>query len=438
MIAKIQATPDAFDRAALATTLFGAKAGPRMAEALKPGSTSLDDIIAQLGDTAGASDKAGDAAESSFGAQFTKLMHGAGGQLASFGQNFGPLVLGFSSLLPMLTPVLTTIGGGIGGLLGLNSAAGLVEATPEISGAAGEVGTASGGVFDTLFAGAVALLPVLLIAALIAVIAILILNPDIRTKVIDFAKSVIQGILDGLKTLGNALAGAVGKAFKVVGQVIGSAMAAIGNAIGAAVQLWINIYIGIPLKIAGLIGQIPGVFIKALQAVGKIVGDGIASVVGTILSIPGKIGGLIASVPGALGGLAAAFGKIAEDMVNNFMGFILGIPDKVGSILHNIPGLSQAMDLAGGLGNLIPSFDVGTVSLERTGLIVAHAGEAIIPANLNRQIQSGQAMYGAMGAMTTAAPAKPNINIEVNNPKPEPAGQSVQTNIRRLQALGVY
>lgn len=116
LIADIQNTQDPFLRASKAADLFGARAGAKLANAL--GGANLDDYIISVEDSAGASQKAADAINSSFGNQFTLLMKNAGGALADFGSQFGPLLFVAGQFGPSL---FAKIGAGIGGLTGFLS-----------------------------------------------------------------------------------------------------------------------------------------------------------------------------------------------------------------------------------------------------------------------------------------------------------------------------
>jgi hypothetical protein len=114
LIADITATKDPFERAQKAIDLFGAKAGPQLAQALAQG--NLGDFTINMNDAAGATDKAAAAVESGFGAQATLLLHKFNGGLAEIGVNLGDLVVAASLLGPGLTKLLL---GGLGGLAGL-------------------------------------------------------------------------------------------------------------------------------------------------------------------------------------------------------------------------------------------------------------------------------------------------------------------------------
>jgi hypothetical protein len=97
-------------RAQLAAKDFGIRAGAQLAEALKPGFTSLDQFATSSTDTIGATNKAAQAVEDDWGSRFTLLMHQAGGTLATFGQSFGPLLMVGAQLGPKMASALGALG----------------------------------------------------------------------------------------------------------------------------------------------------------------------------------------------------------------------------------------------------------------------------------------------------------------------------------------
>lgn len=114
LIQQITDTKDPFERARKATELFGTRAGPQLAQALAQG--NLEDFTINMDEAKGATDRAADAVKSGWGNQFQLILKNAGGYLAEFGQNFGPLLMVGAQLGPKLAGV---IGSGLGGLAGL-------------------------------------------------------------------------------------------------------------------------------------------------------------------------------------------------------------------------------------------------------------------------------------------------------------------------------
>jgi hypothetical protein len=189
LISQISSIQDPLQRAQVAAKDFGTRAGAQLADALKPGITSLDQFQTSTTDTQGATDRAADAIRSDWGNQFTLLMHNIGGALASVSQSFGPLLIigaqmtpkiaaGFGSLAGALIPKIaeqlgltlpTWLGGGaaaggaeVTGTAGAVAAGGpavaaaVMTQTPEVAAAGTEVGAAAGEAAVTAEAGAVA------------------------------------------------------------------------------------------------------------------------------------------------------------------------------------------------------------------------------------------------------------------------------------------
>jgi hypothetical protein len=107
LIAQIGAIDDPLLRAQKAAELFGSKAGPKLAAAIKPGMTSLDDFKVTAQDAAGATDKAAQSMETT-----TDKIRGAFDKLAAgardLGQQFGPALSGIGAITSALGPSLIT------------------------------------------------------------------------------------------------------------------------------------------------------------------------------------------------------------------------------------------------------------------------------------------------------------------------------------------
>jgi hypothetical protein len=118
LVAQIAATADNTDRAKLAISLFGARAGGALANMLRPGSESVADMAAIIGtDYTGAVEKAAEVNDSTFGGQAILMLHKFQGALAGTGTNMGDLLIVFATLGPQLTKVVLGSLGGLAGLL---------------------------------------------------------------------------------------------------------------------------------------------------------------------------------------------------------------------------------------------------------------------------------------------------------------------------------
>jgi phage-related minor tail protein len=466
-IAAIKAAGTAGEANALALELFGARAGPDMAAAIREGRFDLGELFSTIESGSETIDKAV-ADTDDAGDLLGRAINGLKVQFGDFftatagvGEALGPLLYA----LPALTSGLGALGGkALGAAASLGSS--LIPAiTGSLLPALAGIIPAIGGGLTAMFTGAVAILgaaipiimaalPFIIIGAIVAAIAVLILNPEIRDQVFGF----VGGILDWIGQALGGLLQVIGDAFGAAVQVIGDVLGAIGDVIGKAIQLWIDyvllfpvrvaeaflallgivanfvsqaipkiaefigkavsFFLSIPGKVAGLIGQIVGVFTRlGAQVLNGIVGL-VGKIVSTILGIPGKIGSLVGD-----------FANVAKRAVQAFMGFILDLPGKVAGILGDIgKGIGDV------IGGLIPHFATGAETVPYTGLAVVHEGEMIVPARAADQVRSGQAMidYAPQGRGSGSS-----VQVTVNNPVPERASTSVQREMRKLAYMGI-
>jgi hypothetical protein len=118
-LVRLSKVQDDGQRAQLAMSVFGTKAGAGLANAIKPGVSSLKDFEISAEDAAGATDKAADVIDSSFSGRIAKAASIAGAALRQFGADFGPAVTGVASLGTLVGSVFPGIGSKIvGGLAG--------------------------------------------------------------------------------------------------------------------------------------------------------------------------------------------------------------------------------------------------------------------------------------------------------------------------------
>lgn len=108
------------------------------------------------------------------------------------------------------------------------------------------LGAAMGGIVDTAMGIAMAALPFVLIAVIVAAIAAIIFDEGIRNKVFAFAGQVITNIANGLGTLGATLLDLFGKGVNWV-------TTNIGPFVGGLVKAIVDGLVSLPGKIADLI-----------------------------------------------------------------------------------------------------------------------------------------------------------------------------------------
>jgi TP901 family phage tail tape measure protein len=247
LIVQISSIQDPLERAQAAGKVFGTRLGSQMADALKPGITSLDDFATSSSDTTDATDKAAQAIEDSWGSRFTLLMHQAGGTLAEFGQSFGPLLLVASQLGPKMAGSLGSLGGAlipiIAKQLGLTLPTWIVAGTAEgaatgaavvageteaiVAGGPAVAGAAIAGGTPAMEAAGTTLGTVLGVAAAVAIPALIVggvvlaaaaiekagLNPFGTTWATDSVKSILSTFETNLRSADPDIRDAAVKAF---------------------------------------------------------------------------------------------------------------------------------------------------------------------------------------------------------------------------------
>lgn len=97
-IAKLATIEDPAERARKAIEIFGTRGGAGLANAIRPGIESLDDFKVSQDEMTGATDRAADALDSSFGARAQLLIKQFGSALIGLGRDLGPALTGLASL----------------------------------------------------------------------------------------------------------------------------------------------------------------------------------------------------------------------------------------------------------------------------------------------------------------------------------------------------
>lgn len=407
---------------------------------------------------------------------FVTFMQDVGGPFAG---TMAPVLMTLNNLGPALGGLLkpSRLLGGVFGALAGKLAAGAAGLVPAIGGAFATAGSAVGGFFTTAAGAVIAAWPLVLLALVVAAIALLLTNPEIREKALEIGGAIVKAIGDALGAIAGVVGAAVGAAVDAVagaaeaiigfiaaipgrvaawvGQLAGQAASAAGSVVGAIadgagrVVGWI---LGIPGRIASWVGSLLG---QAGQAAGGIVQAiaGMAGqVVGFILGLPGRViqgwlniaagaaraageivgaiargAGQVVStllgIPGkAISGVVSGFANIGRQAVDSFLGFIRGIPEAVGNILGGIG------DFVGGL---IPSFQSGTMYAPE-GLAYLHEGEIVVPP------QMAEAVRGLLAGGAPGAGGRGPVTVQINNPTAEPAGTSAAREMELLNAMGVF
>jgi hypothetical protein len=175
------------------------------------------------------------------------------------------------------------------------------------------MGTAMGGLIAAAIPIGIAALPFILVGALVAAIAVLIVNPDIRGKVVDFVSGLVGTIGDLLRAGLGILADVIPKAFAAAWQLV---LTAVGTYVGLLVTVWVDLpkkLVGIGGDIlrtiigglAGFAGSLAHVIIDAFSSLHIDIGPFHISASGVRVDLPDiKVPGFAEGVRNYIGGLA--------------------------------------------------------------------------------------------------------------------------------------
>ena len=274
LIDQISATEDPFKRAQLASDLFGAKAGPKLAQALAQG--TIGDFKVSLDEAAGATTTARGGSTIPQPAQSAPKARAAGRHRKNFGGALAEIGTNSSRRLtssPAGAAVLTLPGRAAR------------RSSPRAA------ARAIGGLLAAAIPVGMALLPVLLIGALVAAVAFLIANPEIVAKIAEFVGGIVAAIGDFLG-LGEVFATAFGVLPGLLLDVFATAFGAVVAAVPGFVGEVAKFIVLLPFRILDLgvklLEFFAGIWTKILGGAALLV----ANVVGFFLKLPGRIAAL--------------------------------------------------------------------------------------------------------------------------------------------------
>lgn len=422
--------------------------------ALNTTGSSAADFAQQIQDTTNATgiaqkqyeEKSKSASEQGkrFSAQVNTLIQDLGGPFVGV---LGPAVSALGSLgtgMLGIAPIAKLAGGAIGGIVGLAVPA-LISGLGGLVAVLGPIVTTVFGALGTIASAAIALWPVLLVAAVVAAILFLVNHPEIVAQILAFVDSVITNIIAFLGALPAQLLAFFSSLFGLIVQYVPGFIGRV------AVEI-----LKLPFRIAGL-------YVKMLEFFAHIgtnilggVAQLIANIVGFFVKLPGRIATLLPQLVSFFGTIATRLldgvGKLAQGIVD----FFIKLPGRLVSVGGNIVNaiINGMTSLPGKLADKIRSafahlrIDIGPFHISASGVNIdipkidlphfavgtgmrgAHEdmvaelmyGEIVVPQRESQMIRQGRAVLGAGG---------------VAQPTGSGGGATHYTNVQNVQVEGL-
>jgi hypothetical protein len=373
LIDQISATEDPFARAALASDLFGVKAGAKLANALDGADFST--FTVGVDEAAGAIETASDVIDNAPLEKLKLALKGVGGQMAEVGTKFGPLILGFSQLGgPRLIGSITAGLGGLAGKLLPALVPALTGLVPALAGTLASVGAAMGGALAAAVPIGIAALPVILLAALVAAIAFLVMNPEIVAEIARVVGSILDSIATFLQELPAIFLAAFDKAMEVAGQVL----AALPGIVWDVIMALPGILAQVPGMLLTVVGKLLELWSGAWGAILRIAQGLITRVVGFVLGIPGRVAPMVGQLVGHFIALVPKVVNLVTSLVGRVVGFFMSIPGKIAALGGRIVGsiINGMASLPGKLADVIRRafanlrIDIGPFHISGSGITI--------------------------------------------------------------------
>ncbi len=243
LVKEISSIPDPTKRAQKAIEIFGAKGGVALANALRPGVTSLKDFEISATDAADATQKAAGRIEGSFANRIKLAIKAVGAEIIGLGQDFGPVFTGLAGI--------ASLAGSLGLDKAIAAAVKRASASAAVAGAAATAGATIGAVMSGAFA---------------------------------IGEKLVEGVLEGLNAIAEraGIKAIAAKSGSIIGAVFAAAMGfaeSIAEGLGDAF-----------LKLPGIAKVRSAVLASAIE-IGTLQGTAIATAAsaalsGVVLSIP--------------------------------------------------------------------------------------------------------------------------------------------------------
>lgn len=479
--AEIKAAGSASEANAIALEVFGARAGPDMAAAIREGRFELGelfDTVAHGTDTVNAAaGETEDFAEKwnrfknrvlvALEPAATKFLGLLGSLVDTIGPKLEPLIETIGNVISAVVGVFTGGGDAIGGFE--SKVAGIASGIGPVIGAIGEIFKTAFGIVRDVIAEVVEFFRdnADTIGSIASTIG------EIIGTIAEVVRVVFEGIAAFWAEWGDEITALLGNAFRTIAGIIDGAFKIIKGifdvVLGILTGDWSRAWEGIKgilggvwkvitSIISGAVGQVQAVFGDALRNLGNLAKTGIDNVVEFFRQLPGRIFDFLRGLPGQLL-------QLGKDLVLGLVNGLANLPKLLGDKLKS--GISSAINAVKsffgfGSPSRVMAEVVGrplgegvAVGILGTSGATAEAFEAIIAGGADQaraaarfELERGNrpqtSTVAGLAASDTAATAAlteaggMTITIEeggvqVFNPEPEPASVTVPRELRALE-----
>jgi phage-related protein len=391
----------------------------------------------------------------------------------------GPLISRFGGLL-------TRGLGGVMGKLGPAMMSGLTGILPMLGSAVSGLMSGLVGLLSAAMPILIAAWPLLLIGAIVAGIALLLSNPEIREKVFGFIGGVIEWIGDALSGLAEFLGDIFGTAFDFVATVVGkyleiitfpirtfigflagmwgpvtdavsAAWDFISDVIGGVIDfvggviqgfmdflstIWTGtvegattVWTTVQTVIAGIVEVITGIFTTFVGFIGTIWDGVIGAATAVWNGVRDVISGIVNTITGIIGGITGVVQGV-WDTVSGFFGFITGQTETAKAQMYDVGNAGKAYIPGSSTWEQShPTYAEGTMDTGPSmGLAMLHPHEMVVPRGM------AEAIRRSISGQEHAAPAASGnqITVNINQPVRVRSPHEVAGPLRSLAALGVF
>ena len=303
--------------------------------------------------------------------------------------------------------------------------------------------------------------------------------PILIPKAIEAVMTIVEGLIDNIPLLVEgglqlsiglaeglvlAIPALIEKIPIIITSLIDAIITSIPLIVNAGIQLITSLVQNLPAIIAGIVQALPQIITSIIDAlvsnIPLIVQTGVQLLTSLITNLPAIIGQLVGAMPGIISGMVSALGSGISSFVDMGFQLLSGLATGIGNAIGGV--ISKAKEVAASVIAAVKGFfginspsrvfaEIGagldeglangitdnvkpiTKAMDDVSALTqrSFASDIAFNATSPKSLQGLTASIGT-GARAQTASTETNNNITINNPVPEPAGNSIRTAMLRL------